>query len=219
MYPDSFLRWINKIDYWKYTLTYLLYNEISRLQIECKDSLLPLNMNDVFTSMSKAVNETALYTTNTTATTVDSLQNLFIARYSITMIAQTLPSIAKQPGYGTLAAFLTSLIAAGSQVQKWIEISAAPLINRTYIPDVNLSTIQDTFVGRFAFSFLMMDASQRKLPDYSYCVMNSSEEFIQNNFGVAPDLDDSYFGIALAFWLAWAAVAYLGLRLMKFQKR
>ncbi|KAI9363926.1 hypothetical protein DFJ73DRAFT_638392 [Zopfochytrium polystomum] len=219
----AWLKWIPKVDYWAFSVQYLLWRTVSTVEIECDTALVTLNMNEIIETVTAAVKKTVysnlLSIPNATDAQAASAINALAAISSISTFNSSVLPLANLPAdalatvQGALAANIQGLITlfplAGGN-------ASLPLSN----PNVLASAVASAG-GAALFNNTEALSASNAFPNYTFCAIGDAKTFIYQHYGVSEDggHDDRY-GYMVLWLLFHMVLGYAGLEFAKrFKKR
>ncbi|KAJ3117526.1 ABC transporter G member 22 [Phlyctochytrium bullatum] len=224
---NPFLNLLTYINYWRYTITYLIGNQLKNFVIKCKErEMIPVKMNQIVPSIAQKVQEavTARMKNGANATLfgkdapgyqelagIGWLNSQLITNSANLVIvngtALPLPPPADSVTYGTNVKneFTSALITTA------VKLEVDPTLITEYITNISGWTLWNTTYGL---------AADKLFPDYSRCFITDTGAYIRQKFAVDELVNDSVFGIALTFFVGYCTLTFCGLQFsLRYKKR
>ncbi|KAJ3127602.1 hypothetical protein HK101_005544 [Irineochytrium annulatum] len=236
---NAFLTFISQIDYWRYTVTYLLYIEFKDLVINCDVSEnIPVIMDEILPSIGAQVMAVVggVIPDKTNATLLHDHLQEWLELAALYWLAGSL-SVNAATGVATVNASVLPLALPGSQAATY-SASVATEIGQDIgftLADIPIMTAGGRIVGVpanltaqllpavQAYSLWKdigtLSAQGKWFPDYSRCAVSDTLSFIEANYGIDPTLYPNVKLIAIAFFVVFTIAGYFGLHFSRRYKK
>ncbi|KAJ3316429.1 ATP-binding cassette sub- G member 2 [Blyttiomyces sp. JEL0837] len=213
--------WITYIDYWTYSVQFLLYRTVQNVQVDCGASTIALNMNLVLptlrdTVIGTVINSTVLDSTN--ATQVSTVVKNVGAISTLSTFASTFLPKAQ----GLDDAMMGTI---GAQIQQDVGFFVRGLVGNVNAtlnisnPEV-LKGLATNYGAVSLWNGTRGLTDAKVFPDYSYCAIFDAATFIHTHFGVGPSAgDNNRYGIMIGWMFFYMALTYISLEFSKTYKK
>ncbi|KAJ3158737.1 hypothetical protein HK101_001255 [Irineochytrium annulatum] len=221
--PTS-LRWITYIDYWRYSVQFLLYRTIENVILQCGDATIPLDMNEVVAGLRAKVLDTVYNKTLAEPMNKTFQDNAALNMGAILALSSLNSSVIPALPVGKDAAAVKEISTAIQADEDFIAINALQYLSKDADIVQNL-TLRSTIASQYGAVFLWNGTTHLNdtgvFPDYSFCPIIDAPTFIRVHFGIQSDSgDNNRFGIMFGWLLFFMLLSYIGLiRSKHFKKR
>ncbi|KAJ3217102.1 ABC transporter G member 22 [Dinochytrium kinnereticum] len=226
---NPFLTGLTYICYWRYTITYLISNQLKEFVIQCKpNEMIPVKMNTIVKQIAQTVQGvlTSTMPNNKDKAKLASQIATYLEIASLGWIDGILSVDAVTGLVGVNPAKLplpppTDTMTFGPDVKA--EVGSA-MINTIGVAGLTSAAEATAYAtnssGWSIWNQTIGLADQSAFPDYSRCFITDTAAYIRQKFAVDDMVNDSVFGIAMTFFAVYCILTYAGLFFsMRFKKR
>ncbi|KAJ3098867.1 hypothetical protein HDU97_003680 [Phlyctochytrium planicorne] len=224
---NPFLTGLTYVDYWRYTITYLIANQLKEFKIQCKvNEMIPVKMNDIVKQIATTVQgvvTTSMANRNNTEQLTKDLAGFseiaalgwvdsFLQADPTTGVISVNPAVLPLPPPANAMTYGTTLKAEEQMATYQTVISLGITLAQAKEHATNAS-------GWSLWNATIGMAEQKYFPDYSRCFITDTAAYIRQKFAVDDMVNDSVFGIAFAFFAVYCILTWIGLHYSKRYKK